>query len=85
MIGDTDLAPEILDLRLGGRKALALAVIQIGPIIVRGVRVVERDGQLRVRLPGVTLEKPLFLEVLAAVLVEYRRVLEADPWADVRD
>lgn len=78
------LIPEVLDLRLGGRKALALAVVRFGSIEIRGVRVKERDGRLRVSLPGVVLDPALFREVHRAVLDAYRQTVEADPWADAR-
>lgn len=89
-------AVEVLDLRLldGTGQTLAVAVVQVGPVEIRNVRVTDRDGRLFVRLPGtlmrkrlkpaVCLDEPVFLELREAVLAEYRVVTGADPWADER-
>lgn len=89
-------AVEVLDLRLsdGTGQTLAVAVVQVGPVEIRNVRVTDRDGRLFVRLPGtlmrkrlkpaVCLDEPVFLELREAVLAEYRVATGVDPWADER-
>ncbi|UKJ74510.1 hypothetical protein [Azospirillum brasilense] len=89
-------AVEVLDFRLsdGTGQTLAVAVVQVGPVEVRNVRVTNRDGRLFVRLPGtlmkkrlkpaVSLDELVFLELREAVLAEYRVATGADPWGDVR-
>ncbi|WP_448187914.1 hypothetical protein [Azospirillum sp. sgz301742] len=89
-------AVEVLDLRLAQSvgPVLAIAVVQVGPVEIRNVRVSERGGRLRVWLPSTVercdlkpalrLDEPVFLELRRAVLAEYRRTIGADPWAHVR-
>lgn len=77
---------EVLDLRLLEPRArwLAVALVRIGPAVIRHVRVIERDGRLKVRLPGVSLDQPVFLDLAVAVLAEFRRAREMDTWVDRR-
>lgn len=87
---------QVLDLRLvdGNGQTLAVAVVQVGPVEIRNVRVTDRGGRLFVRLPGtlmgkrlkpaVSLDELVFLELREAVLTEYRVATLAAPWADER-
>lgn len=79
------MTPEVLDLRLTGNESMrATAVVRIGFVEFRGVRVVEREGRMKVRLPGAVVDQPVFSDLRRAVLDAYRQAVEADPWADVR-
>ena len=71
---------EVLDLRLLELRArwLAVAVVRVGPAVIHHVRVIERDGRLKVRLPGVSLDQPVFLDLAAMVLAEYSQARQAD-------
>ena len=86
MQGVTPVVIQVLDLRLQdpGSRWLAIAVVSVGPVVIHHVRVIERNGRLKIRLPGVTLDQPLFLDVVAEVLAEFRRAVDTDPWADLR-
>lgn len=80
------VAVEVLDLRLTepGSRWLALAVVRVGPAEIRGVRMVRRDGRLKVHLPGVSLDKAVFLRLCSALDEAFREACEGDPWLDMR-